>query len=529
MPTSEITPTSIKIDKLISRIEEGDIKIPAFQRGFVWDEEQVIELLDSIYHDYPIGSILLWSSHETLKSTRNLCGFLIPDRPPEYPVNYVLDGQQRLSTIYAVFCKDRTPYDEISQFTIEPDMFEIYFDLDEKEFVGKYDLSEGGNYFKMNTLFDVDKFYTEVEALDPEYRRQARQLYSQFINYEIPIITITRRKKDEVGTIFERINNTGTSLSTLDLMIAWTWREDFDLRKELNDILDTLDRKGFGDTPEKIILQCVSGISEKTTRTRDIIDLEPEVVRNNISLLKDSLEKTIDFLSTELNVISRDFLPHSHQTVPLAFFFSRVNSPTAEQSKILKQWFWKTSFSKRYSASTDMKMNDDISFFEKILNQDYSEIDRYSYSVDSTTLINQSFSKSNPFTRAYLLLLAQSNPLNLVNGNKIDLGEALSVYNSKEYHHIFPRAFLKRQGVETAKINSICNFCFLPADSNKLILNKSPSDYMVNVVPKDKYVEILKSNFMPLKKEIYANNQYDEFLKQRAGLILQFLDSQIET
>ena len=137
MPTSEITPASIKIDKLISRIEDGDVKIPAFQRGFVWNEEQVIELLDSIYHDYPIGSILLWSSNETLKSTRNLCGFMIPDRPPEYPVNYVLDGQQRLSTIYAAFCKDRTPHDEDSQFGIGPEMFDIYFDLDNKEFITK--------------------------------------------------------------------------------------------------------------------------------------------------------------------------------------------------------------------------------------------------------------------------------------------------------------------------------------------------------------------------------------------------------
>ncbi|GAJ23443.1 unnamed protein product, partial [marine sediment metagenome] len=92
MTLSEITPVSRKIDRLINRIEEGDIKIPAFQRGFVWNQNQVLELLDSIYRDYPIGSILLWTSNARLKSTRNVGGFLIPDREPEYPVNYVLDG-----------------------------------------------------------------------------------------------------------------------------------------------------------------------------------------------------------------------------------------------------------------------------------------------------------------------------------------------------------------------------------------------------------------------------------------------------
>ncbi len=529
MPTSEIQPSSIKIDKLLNRIEEGDIKIPAFQRGFVWNEEQVLELLDSVYNDYPIGSILLWSSTETLKSTRNLCGFSIPDRPPQYPVNYVLDGQQRLSAIYAVFCKDRTPAHEDSQFGINPEMFDICFDLDDMNFVHIVDVDENHVNLKMNSLFDVTMFLQEIENFDEPHRKLARSAMSQFMNYEIPVVTITKRKKDEVGIIFERINNTGTSLTTLDLMIAWTWTEEFDLREEFNSVLDLLERKGFGDTPEKIILQCLSAIIQQTTKTRDIIQLDPEAVRTNIALLKDSLEKSIDFISTELNVRSRDLLPHSHQIVPLTFFFSKINTTSPDQSKILKQWFWKTSFSKRYSASTDMKMNDDISFFQNIIDGDYSGIDRYSYSVDQDELVNQSFTKSNPFTRAFLLLVAQSQPLNLLNGTKIDLGEALSRYNTKEYHHIFPRAFLKAKGFTTSPVNSLCNFCFLPADSNKIISNKAPSDYVINLVPKNKYSQILKSNLLPLKKEIYSNDQYDEFLKQRAMLIMQFLDAEIES
>jgi len=411
MTLSEITPVSRKIDRLITRIEEGDIKIPAFQRGFVWNQEQVIELLDSIYRDYPIGSILLWNSNERLKSTRNIGGFLIPDREPEYPVNYVLDGQQRLATIYAVFCKDRSRDLQTARYDIDPDIFEIYFDLDDDRIVPEVDIIEDHANFKMSTLFDVHKFYEEVNRLDDKYRQKAVNLQSQFKNYEIPVVTTTKRKKEQVGIIFERINNTGTRLTTLDLMVAWTWGEDFHLREELDSILEILDLKGFGETPDKIVLQCLAGIVEKTTKTRDILELKPENVRNSMDKLKSSLEKSIDFLSTELNVISRDFLPHSHQIVPLTFFFSRVNTPNQEQSKILKQWFWNTSFSKRYSASTDMKMNDDIAFFEKVVNGDYSDIQKYSYSVDKSSLINQRFSKSSPYTRAFLLLLAQKNHL----------------------------------------------------------------------------------------------------------------------
>ncbi|MGR3309859.1 MAG: GmrSD restriction endonuclease domain-containing protein [Candidatus Brocadiales bacterium] len=527
MPVTEISPSSLKIDKIINRIEEGEIKIPAFQRGFVWSQEQVIELLDSIYKDYPIGSILLWSSKESLQSTRNIGGFLLPEREPEYPTDYVLDGQQRLSTIYAIFCKDRSKAPEINKYSADTKIFEVFFDLKDKKFVAKEDLNKEHPNLNLNTLFDVVRFISEIKEFVEEYQRIAQNVLEKFQNYEISIVTTRKRRKEDAGIIFERINNTGTKLTTLDFMVACTWSDEFLLREEIDNIKETLEEKGFGDTPDKIILQCISGIIEKTSKTKDILSLKAEAVRLNIDKLKDSLEKTIDFLSTELNVNSRDFLPHSHQIVPLTFFFSIVDAPTLEQSKTLKHWFWKTSFSKRYSGSTDMKMNEDISFFEKVINNDFSGINKYSYTVTKDTLITQKFSKSVPYTRAFLLLLAQNEPLNLVNGTKIDLGNALSKYNSKEYHHIFPRTYLKTKDVDSDRIASLCNFCFLPSISNKTVSNKAPSDYIFNVVPSSGYSKILNSNLMPLKREIYTKNNYEEFLGERAQLILQYIESKL--
>lgn len=82
MSSSEITPTAQKIDRLLKRIEDGDIKIPAFQRAFVWNQGQVIELLDSIVNDFPIGSVLLWNSREVLPATRNIAVFRYHKRMP---------------------------------------------------------------------------------------------------------------------------------------------------------------------------------------------------------------------------------------------------------------------------------------------------------------------------------------------------------------------------------------------------------------------------------------------------------------
>ena len=217
MAIGEIQPAAIKIDRLVDRIRDGDIKIPAFQRGFVWDQEQITELLDSIYCNYPIGSILLWSSHERLKASRNIGGLKLPDREPDYPVNYVLDGQQRLSTIYAVFCahKEFEPADSVH--AADPKVFEIAFRFDDESFIPLTAVEAGRPAIDLSCIFDTEAFFKALEKLSPGNQKAARLLHSRVNNYEIPVVTISKRSKDDVGVIFERINSTGTTLTTLDL------------------------------------------------------------------------------------------------------------------------------------------------------------------------------------------------------------------------------------------------------------------------------------------------------------------------
>ncbi|HVA01112.1 MAG TPA: hypothetical protein VMV34_05575, partial [Terriglobia bacterium] len=224
---------------------------------------------------------------------------------------------------------------------------------------------------------------------------------------------------------------------------------------------------------------------------------------------------------------SNDFLPHVQQLIPLTFFFSRANSASSAQTKWLKQWFWKTAFSRRYSAQTDEKMDADIALFEQLLAGNADGLGKYGYTVTSDQLIKQRFSKSSPLVRAFLLLLAQKGPVDLVNGTRVDIGKALSEYNSKEYHHIFPRAHLKKREFPPEKISSLCNFCFLTADSNKKISGEAPSEYFVSVLPQDKLGEILESNLMPLNKDVYEKNDFETFLKFRSQRVLEFLDKQL--
>jgi uncharacterized protein with ParB-like and HNH nuclease domain len=112
----------LTIREILDLVPRGQIRIPAFQRGFIWDSDQVAFLMDSVYKQYPFGSLLLWRTREQLRHERSLGPFRLPDRNPDYPIDYVLDGQQRLTSLFGVF-----------QGEIDPDPSipweKIYFDL----------------------------------------------------------------------------------------------------------------------------------------------------------------------------------------------------------------------------------------------------------------------------------------------------------------------------------------------------------------------------------------------------------------
>ena len=91
------------IKDLINDLERGKMRVPSFQRGFVWEPDRVAYFIDSIYKGFPFGSILLWRTKTPLRTERNLGAYKLPSNDPDYPIDYILDGQQRTTSIFGVF------------------------------------------------------------------------------------------------------------------------------------------------------------------------------------------------------------------------------------------------------------------------------------------------------------------------------------------------------------------------------------------------------------------------------------------
>ena len=177
---------SLSIRKIIDKISSGEIRIPSFQRGFVWEPDAVAFFMDSLYKGYPIGAILLWRTREKLVNERNLGRFILPDPVKDYPIDYVLDGQQRLTSIFSVFQTDLIPEDD-------PNWCDIYYIIgsdknpQDQQFVpldkSEVDLSK---HFPISTLFDSVKYRKATESLSDETKAEIDKLQETFKEVNIP-------------------------------------------------------------------------------------------------------------------------------------------------------------------------------------------------------------------------------------------------------------------------------------------------------------------------------------------------------
>jgi hypothetical protein len=507
----------MSIIELISNVDRGDIKIPKFQRKYVWKQKDIIALLDSLYRGYPIGSLLFWRTTSKLKGERNIGGYNLKDTAESYPTNYVLDGQQRLTTIYSVFT-DRNGHTGMSE------IFDISFELHSEKFVPTKQASPES--IPLHSLFDnlVFQLIMRNSEFNFDLIHKASDLQRTFMSYQIPVVTIFDMEIDEVSTIFERINSEGKTLTTFDLMVAATWSESLDLRDEIDDINANLEDKNYDGLSEITILKCLAVIMTGGQNKSAIFSIRDMITDIKIGMQKTrkGLYKAIDFLSTELSVPSQAFLPYDFQVILLTYFFANITSPTKEILDSLKKWFWKSSFSERYQGANDTLLDSDIKDCEKLIRGNNDVFD-FPLDISVTKIMKSEFRKGTAFSNALIALLSSQRPRNLLTGVYIDVDDALSSYNRKEFHHIFPVAFLKSKKVQNNS-NSVCNIVILSSQTNKKISAKAPSSYFKDVQKTlgIDYEAVLNSNLLPTDDlNGIEHDDYDFFLENRAELLLE--------
>ncbi|MHC4545538.1 MAG: GmrSD restriction endonuclease domain-containing protein [Planctomycetota bacterium] len=513
---------TLSVREIIEQVDRRQIRVPAFQRGFVWEPDRVAFFMDSIFKQYPFGSLLLWRAQERLKCERKLGPFTLPEPVADYPLDYVLDGQQRITSLYSTFQRGR----EVPQSSDWKDIYYDYslpFDAQDTQFFSLLPSEvENSRHFPLRCLFDTTSYRRATAGFDEPTADKIDKMQTVFKETRIPAQIIRPAERQTVAVIFERINRQGVPLDTLQLLSAWTWSEDFQLQTEFDELATDLEEYGIRsvDTEENILLRCCAAVLAYDPTPDKLVEIPGDEVRRRFAEVRNGLKGALDFLQMNLKVESVANLPFQTILVPLSVFFAAGDGieirVSEEQRKRLLRWFWRVAFARRYSSGVLRNLREDIAQVRILKAGQASKIGGFTCAVTTDFFALNNFTMSAVNTKTTILLLAQQNPRSLVSGTPVDLAPKLREFNKTEFHHLMPRAYLRT--VETTKYNhnALANIAFITRAENRHLGGVAPSQYRSRLAANE--TEILEAAVCPSN---LFGDQYDAFIEERSSLLAE--------
>ena len=531
-------PDSKKYTDLIFEIEKGHIKIPKFQRDFVWSIDKTAKLLDSILKGYPIGTFILWETKERLNDIKNIGNIQLPAVPDDLKIQYVLDGQQRITSLYAAFLGAKIQKEGEKKIT---DYGEIYVNLDgdiddNEEQIVVSELPEETSITLNEVLNFNNNLINIQEKYSPENFKKIHQYSQTFSTYDFSTIVLRKEDIESAIEVFTRINTGGQTLTLFEIMSAKTYDEElkFDMQDRFQKLIKELTNCKYETISSSVILSVLGLIlsKNKECKRKIILQLDKQKIidswDNVISALKDS----IDYFRSVYRIPVSSILPYDSLLIPFAYFFYvNKEKPKGNQIKYLEEFFWRMSLSYRYSSSSESKLAQDIKRIDEIINGNRPNYNDVKVNLNSPSdIIEMSFSAGSSYCKAILCLLAYSEPKDFQDNGKVILDNSwLKVANSKNYHHFFPKSFLKKRNIGNE--NSLVNITLVGADLNKRKISaKAPSIYINDFFEENSDLPAsLNSHFIDGIDEFgISSDDYNVFLEKRGGAIFEALKNRID-
>ncbi|MBL8619316.1 MAG: DUF262 domain-containing protein [Deltaproteobacteria bacterium] len=277
-------PTIERLGALLAQLKDGSIRIPPFQRQFVWSTEQRLQLMDSVNHGLPCGSLMLWRTKRRLPWRSALGPFALPEPPAVEGAlyTYLLDGQQRMTSLFGALGAalwtqaEQTPLVDTKSTLPNGDPWDLWYDLSEGAFVAvplePDEDDQPTPALPLRLLLDDQLFdeWRDQASLERAHKRAARELQSSFRDYLIPTVSLVTEDMEAVKRTFLRINAGGTPMDDVNLARALTWTDEFDLSAALDDACAALEPEGWAAVPHELLLKVVAGLSGQEPFAADI-------------------------------------------------------------------------------------------------------------------------------------------------------------------------------------------------------------------------------------------------------------------
>lgn len=348
---------------VLKEIKGGELRIPNLQRQFVWSADRMLKLFDSIRRGYPIGSILIWESDQEYPSREEVGPIKVSPPPQRRAVAYLLDGQQRLTTLLGCLYLPDASGGRRNKWRMayraDVDTFAVARSRPGPSDVPVKLFMDG---------FEMSKYLSSSNFNEQEFRR-TQQVANIFLQYQIPVITLKDASLEEAVDVFGRLNTLGKSLTAPELASALSHgraaERPFDMDERFSEILEVLQPYGFGDLSRTTLLRALlATLGEKDIYTNDIlrvVDTHRSDLSQALTTLGTTLEKAVAFLKQEVGVAGTKpnvgvagtkSLAYGMQMVILSEFFRTQPEPTREQRERLADWIWHSSYTVAYAGSS---------------------------------------------------------------------------------------------------------------------------------------------------------------------------------
>lgn len=572
-----------KVGDLLNDILIGKLGLPDLQRPFVWEDNKVRDLLDSMLKGFPIGYVMIWATPVDYDRTSSIG---MNEKLYKSPAELVIDGQQRLTALLAalngVKIKDKNYRDRHIKISFNPlnRDFQVWtkaydnnpeyissinevFKADEEHNVSKY----RRKYIKMvNEAREKNKLSVLTDEEEDLIEENIKDLLDLKI-YALPTLRINSKADEEsVADIFVRVNSGGQKLTEKNFIETLLAVFDNDVHKQIDNFCSESRIPADGTSynqilkvdPSHLIRMSVAlGFHRARLRYAYMLlrgkDLKTgeitEATRNsNLKIFKEALDVVTNLnnwhaflnLFAEAGYINGDLVASSNAVVfsyalyLIGKFEYKVS--TSELRKIMRKWIYMATVTYFYTGSTESEVEKQmadlrdvntaegfIEYLDSVINNIFTD-DYFRYTLPQD--MNTS-SANTPIWFGYLAainvlgtpMLFSTAPM-----SKYFILGANGTKNSIDKHHIFPKNYLEKIGIkEDRDRNQIANFTYIDYQTNIDISDRAPSDYVLeyrNKLGEDEYKKTCRENALP---DGFENMTFQDFLAQRRILMSKII------
>ena len=572
--------TEYSVQQLVDMTDKGELGLPDLQRGFVWKQNKIRDLLDSMMKGYPIGFIMLWASQSNMTKGENKV--IGTGEKIAYGQDYVIiDGQQRITSLYAVLTgKEIKENDKPIKISFNPLTKEFAVRNASTEKNPEWVSNISDIYLNANrSRAFINNFIKELkenrEKKDETLTEDDEQLIDEGISeilklkdYPINALVINGDVDEEsVADIFTRVNSGGVKLNENDFIMTLISVSSPELRDKIEEFCEessnaTKGGKAYNkliDLKPQQIIRTTMAFTFKRARlkyaymklrgsdlkrgTDGRIDME--LRKQSFLELASGLNKVLDyenwneFIRTVMSagfvnssmVSSENALVYSYMMFLIGKYNFNINSEKLR--KIIARWYYMVSTSSHYTGAFESTVQEELNDIDRI--NDAEEFEKYINDRISLVFTNDYFThtipdnlKSSASTSAvWNTYLAALNILNVkvlfseLYYNQLLSGDLNGNRSALEKHHLFPKAYLEKIGItDDRDRNQIANFAYIEWGDNMVIGDQSPAEYFRPIFERKTdekdIADVMKYNALP---ENWYNMNYNDFLTERRKMM----------